>query len=517
MAQLLNEFSEKVIQKEPYKIQLKDHQLASVSKMIHIESGQTDKCKSRFGVLANRVGSGKSYIVLELVKQRRHANDWNVNGYRIVADWYELDVASSVELIYAPVTVLVVPHSLHAQWINYMDSYGTKYLLSTNKGIDQDAIKTIIDGCVDIVLVKSTQYSEAQKSLEAVYVSRVVFDEARSVIIPKLRSNKLLIKSKFVWALDACGTEGRKQVFDIFVPRYVYEKVLVKCEDAFIERSMTVVQFIHRPLLFAHNVLTNVMRGSVSYDVLRSIEAGAYDTACRMLGISMTKTSTMEIAKTYVAKIESKIKKVKTTSDLERYKTQLASLKSKLEEMMCIICYDETKETHVMTKCCNNVYCTECLLMLLQNSNCAYCRRPLNDTIMEYKQQTSVTCSQVKAITQLLEKLLQDRDKRILVCSYYTDNFDEIKEFIKSTDRKYAYIKGTARSIAKTVERYNEGTVSVLFLHAQYNAAGLNLNATTDIILMFNTCEMDKTQLIGRAQRPVRTCALVVHECTPVN
>lgn len=101
------------------------------------------------------------------------------------------------------------------------------------------------------------------------------------------------------------------------------------------------------------------------------------------------------------------------------------------------------------------------------------------------------------------------------MCSYYADTFEEIEKFLVLNIYACSYIKGSAKHIAKTVDRYNAGIVRVLFLHSKYSAAGLNLNTTTDIILMHKTLSMDRTQIIGRAQRPIRTSVLVVHECTP--
>lgn len=74
------------------------------------------------------------------------------------------------------------------------------------------------------------------------------------------------------------------------------------------EESFSIVNYDLRPLVFSREIISNLMRGFVSEDLYRCIEAGAYNTACRMM--SITNSSSNEIAKSYVTR--------------ERYQTRLS-------------------------------------------------------------------------------------------------------------------------------------------------------------------------------------------------
>ena len=89
-------------------------------------------------------------------------------------------------------------------------------------------------------------------------------------------------------------------------------------------------------------------------------------------------------------------------------------------------------------------------------------------------------------IKEKISQLLRDESKRILVCSYYKENFITLEAFMNEEKKSFSYVKGTSNMITKIVNSYNSGEIKVLFLNAKHNAAGLNLNLTTDIIFMNN-------------------------------
>ena len=76
---------------------------------------------------------------------------------------------------------------------------------------------------------------------------------------------------------------------------------------------------------------------------------------------------------------------------------------------------------------------------------------------------------------------------------------------------KAAIPKGSSNSINKTLEKFNNNEINILFLDTKHFGQGLNLEQADEIILFHKmTSDMEK-QAIGRAQRPGRNTELIVH------
>ena len=81
----------------------------------------------------------------------------------------------------------------------------------------------------------------------------------------------------------------------------------------------------------------------------------------------------------------------------------------------------------------------------------------------------------------------------------------------KEEDISYTEIKGNKDSRNRNISNYKQGDIRVLFLNSKNNAAGINLEETTDIILYHKMSEYCETQILGRANRIGRKNKLFVH------
>lgn len=508
----LNEESEKVNQIMPCSVILRDHQLASVQKMIDIEEGKTPEFRIRIAVLGNRIGSGKSYTILELIKHRPHSNNWDINNMLITNRYFDIHVKANFK--YAPVTVIVVPHMLFNQWINYVKEYNLRYLTVKNPGPNENELELMCNGQVDCVILKNNQYKEFFNKTQYIFVSRLVLDESWYLKFVHLRTGRKIVKSLFIWCIQAYES-GSKRMLPFRIkptPGVPYEKLIVKCNDDFVKKSLSLPNYVERKLEYMPSTLEYILRNNITDKVIRCIEADAIQSACKMLNIKYDKT--INFVHAYVEKLKIKLENELHQAKKLRVKSKLDSINEKLKLMTCVICYEVT-QYHVLSKCCKNIYCTDCLIkLLIRKDSCAYCRQSINSTLDEYSVKNP-RC-QMTTIKEKISQLLRDESKRILVCSYYKENFITLEAFMNEEKKSFSYVKGTSNMITKIVNSYNSGEIKVLFLNAKHNAAGLNLNLTTDIIFMNNIYDGDKMQLIGRAQRPIRHSPLTVHECKPI-
>ena len=72
-------------------------------------------------------------------------------------------------------------------------------------------------------------------------------------------------------------------------------------------------------------------------------------------------------------------------------------------------------------------------------------------------------------------------------------------------------LQGHPTTVDRTIRDFNAGRVKVLLLNTQNYGAGLNLQSTTDLVLVHRLPDALRQQVVGRAQRPGREGRLRVH------
>jgi hypothetical protein len=92
--------------------------------------------------------------------------------------------------------------------------------------------------------------------------------------------------------------------------------------------------------------------------------------------------------------------------------------------------------------------------------------------------------------------------KKYLIFSEYDNSFNyKITNILDKWGLKYKSIQGTSTTITKNIEKYKNEDVNVLLLNSRYFGSGLNLENTSDIIIIHKMAADIEMQIIGRAQR----------------
>lgn len=89
----------------------------------------------------------------------------------------------------------------------------------------------------------------------------------------------------------------------------------------------------------------------------------------------------------------------------------------------------------------------------------------------------------------------------ILVFSSYDGTFAMCKNTLSKINMECKEIKGTPEQINKIVTNYNNQELNCLFLNSKHMGFGMNLQKTTDIIIMHKMETEMENQVIGRAYR----------------
>lgn len=89
----------------------------------------------------------------------------------------------------------------------------------------------------------------------------------------------------------------------------------------------------------------------------------------------------------------------------------------------------------------------------------------------------------------------------VLIFSSYDGTFNNCKTTMNKYKMLYEEIKGTPDHIQKIVEKYDNQEVNSLMLNSKHMGFGMNLQTTTDIVIMHKMTKEMENQVIGRAYR----------------
>jgi hypothetical protein len=104
-------------------------------------------------------------------------------------------------------------------------------------------------------------------------------------------------------------------------------------------------------------------------------------------------------------------------------------------------------------------------------------------------------------INYVKDRYINAENKKILFFSDSELIFNKIKQFLNDNNVNWGTISGNNKTIAKRLRDYTTGDLNVLLLNNNFFASGINLQNTTDIIILNYIDEHTMTQVIGRAQR----------------
>lgn len=206
-------------------------------------------------------------------------------------------------------------------------------------------------------------------------------------------------------------------------------------------------------------------------------------------------------------------------SQIESLQSRLRTMDRRLEDTMnqdCPICMEPIEDgKRAIVKCCNQTFCVECVMQQMAAYQhrttpcpCPMCRAhltPASFTVLKKDRQQDEERVQLPTKEQKLIQLLMDeQNKRILLFSGHDSTFQNIVPMMQAKNVKYELLNGSDSVIQKKVGRWKDGKIKVLCLNSKMLGAGLNLPQASDIIIYHEQEKELEEQIIGRAQRPGR-------------
>ena len=580
MVSLLTENSPKILHPKNMKIRLKEHQLTSIYSMYQLEIyGQINKIikstiykfdiliddsykdrlflppdktfkdinykiETNFGILADMVGSGKTYTILGLLNYNlcppEHEKILFTSTYNC------LKYKDNVKAI--KTNLIVVPHNLIAQWkhaftycnlsIHTICKKTDINILISNK-TDSENQDTNNLSFYDVIICTATMFELYASKFKDIKYSRIIIDEICSIKLP----HNINWDANFIWYITATPTIGIKTIKSIFIKnvtsklqQFVLDNIIIKNCDTYINMSMNLPDIKQIILKCFTPRQLNIVREYIPNDIMEMLNAGDIQNAINKLNCNVdTNENIVQVVTNKIYRnLQNKqlqLEFVKSRDDpnkknheeqinklelkIQRLQISYNSIKQRIMEVgkeICPICLEDfTLIAPVVLPCCNNLTCLPCLTHL--NGKCSLCRE-----LFDIRDINVISNNNVKHVSknitkiETLIKIIKDKpNAKFLLFSNYCQTFENLKKKMSDEEITYSKLMGSGYVINKTLEKFNNGQIRVLMLNADNYGSGLNLQMATDIIIYHELNPALETQVIGRAQRMGRHDSLNVY------
>ncbi len=535
----------KILTKQPsgLKVKLFPHQLKNIENMEKLEinplvTTRIYTKKTKIGILCDKVGSGKSFCVLGVIINNKFRWDLDVP---YIEDHIDCRSGGLIETItterYRKVdTNLIIVDSCNLyQWLDYLQVTNLTYkIIAKKKDADDIEINNY-----NVILSTTKLYNYIMSINSKIVWKRFIYDEPGNTRILKMKN----IRAGFYWFVTSspykileqyrCCKSGfikDKFIKEIFDKREYFdmiEDICVKNDDEFINKYFINETICHTNITYqCFQPIYAVINGMVSPEINTMIESGNIENAVLELGGNKTSNLIDLVKKNLITKLEKiyiELEKSSANDKIIKMKTRIEKKISEIDtrykdfmNQSCSICLHKIKKPILETNC-HNMFCGECLLTWLKShKTCPLCIQNVHTDNLVYieNEHTDKEIEVDKKLTkdQTISDIIKTNpESKFIIYSAYEDSFKTTVKILEKDGIKYTDIKGNTNIINKNIKKYKELDTNIMFLTKKYNATGLNLEETTDIIL-YHTVKKDTFKnIIGRVNRFGNNKKIVIH------
>jgi hypothetical protein len=527
----------------PFNIKLKPHQEALLYKILDVDD-KVSFSNVPYGVMSDKPGSGKTYVVLALIY-------------------------FSIKYLHTTgANVIVVPQNIYSQWVSSIkkflgDKLSFKLLLNY---ADINLLYTNVNILYeyDIILTTSLFYDTFASTIKSLNlnVRRVFFDEADTI------QNVLMhhMPCGMTWFISA----SIKRVFNLknntaTIGSYnLHLNQLLNnechCDDNFIDKNIILpvpnIEFINCRDFYLDIILSKIL----DKEQLQFIDGHDFSNIKKICGNAVIKETIDIVENIYIYYMrfidelliqikenDKKLKYANSTDDKKRcletkskldnqkifYELTVNQIKSlSITNYLCIFCFKKLKSKDNINKDtfridfyeleCNTFLCNQCYNkeLLLEQSidknidvkkikfKCLNCKvSHLAETLKFHTEEILFNDNYIDLDNmnkfKILSKILDIAGNKTIIYS----QFKGVSNNMKTITTEYLQLDGgNIKDIDDILDKFkNDVSCKILIIDDTSFGVGLNIEYATDIIF-FNYIEPKvKEQLIGRAQRLGRT------------
>ncbi len=523
------------------------HQLASIHRMETLEREQMIDYEDGFretklGINADYTGYGKTLSMIGLIVRDKMIWDMETPFTEEIITTTAAGLIKTRKIYRydrLPATLVLMSPSIVSHWKQELIHTDLKVGIVDNK----HQVDNIVVEDYDVILVTTGMYNALCHRFATYAWKRFIFDEPGHIRITGMKDTH----AGFIWFITAtpeaiaiyhrsCRSSFMKKIVgDCYYTNFSdqYKGIIIKNDIEYVKASFKMPQTFH----YYHNCIRPIVKavsGMVNNTILMMVAAGNIKGAIDALG-GKSSDNIIELVKSQKLEKITRLEREKSqttneekvqelTRKIDIVKIQIDELNNRFESILsdnCVICTEPIKKP-VMEPSCQHVFCGECLLTWLKShNNCPTCRSNINNTDLVYI--NNETCNQQDQPKQPKEKkftptekvvdlICSNPSKKFIIYSSYDFTFELIcRSILDLNDITYTTVRGAWKSRSNAIESFKYGDTQVIFLNSSYNAAGINLQEATDIILYHEMEVSTQNQIIGRANRIGRTVPLNVH------
>jgi len=520
---LLTAASERAPQPHGCTITLWPHQLAALHACRDVERHS----RVRAGVMCDRPGAGKTYVLLALASRKQS-------------------------------TIIVVPHNILSQWRDAATRFPTLSVGVIDSYPPVAAMlhrPTAVLNAHDITITTTLYFNTIATALHGsgVMAHRLVFDEVDSVACMMQNA----FPAKFTWFVSATAVENFVNTKKGGEYRSIAASaVQIRCEDAFVDASITLQEPTHSTIVLENVIVDNVLAGVLSLNEMGALNAMCFSQIVLSKATTVIASNEAEAVRALLddsaaiaeharareqeltTQLAERSQFMSTTGrewtelDLKRFQKlakehedRIATITQRLADNECCpICLNRVEGNRLVTKCCNNTFCESCMRMWnARSSSCPTCRAEIRSVVVIQQRMAPTVIDEdesvvaamrrsnhkIEALGVLLKKKM--KNGKIIVFSDFQATFSLVVTMLQCLDMTYTELDGgNVRELDAAQQDFRSGRAQVLLVNSAFYGAGMNLECATDIVFMHSMAPHMEKQVIGRAQRPGRTCQLAV-------
>lgn len=557
--------NEKVTNNDNLKIELKEHQKTAIHAMLEFENNgkiilknrnyngytnQDIEIESNYGILADKVGSGKTIMIVGLIVNRLIPN--NKNKFLQSSNFSIIKFIDNNIVI--KTNMIVIPHNLITQWQKEFSLSNLNVLIINDKKtinkieyllLADDVNNLFTIEYYDVIIISCTMYKDFIEKINNFNIgfkwSRIIIDEINTIKLP----TKFYYNCNFIWYITATP-ERLNYTKKMFLKDVMYNtseiilnNVLVQNNNDFVDMSNCLPDIKYVTINCYTPRQYKLINKYVSKNIMDMLNAGNVQEAITKLNCNVkTSDNILDVLTNKLQndlhnkKMELDYEKNIITSNINEHNDKLACLENTIDKMQgkindltnrikqykesnCPICFDEI-ENPIITNCCNNTFCIICLAKCkkcplcrndLKLSDCTVINENINKSTTKENKKRKL-CTKNNILVTIIKK---KPNGKFIIVSNYDGTFNEIENLLNQNKISHSKIIGTNKTIDNTINKFKNNEIQVLMLNSSNYGSGLNLEMTTDIIIYHQLTKNLEIQVIGRAQRPVRNQSLNVY------
>ena len=342
--------------------------------------------KSKIGVIADLVGSGKTFITMGIIntpfKQQPQKEDVR-RTFR--SNYWELTTTNKSVDSNPGMDVVVVPKSLFVQWENTMSKHAKFQFESVKSKLDLKKLRAkypprleqnrdhdirfswddMVRTC-RCILISCNQFTNtfvnAETQHERVEIDRLFYDEADMIKMggfqnqPQFDYIHKIATIKFTWLVsstiesivnchryrkNSCQYELFKNV--TMLPSAIRKHILLRSNDRFIQESFKIPQPIIETILCRNPRMANLLHGVVDRNVMNAINAGDLNSALTtygghqvadddalIAGITAGMEERCEVCRSHIEAVQNYINLLERSDNNHRRDEQIAVQRSRI-------------------------------------------------------------------------------------------------------------------------------------------------------------------------------------------